>query len=157
VAAGHATPVYKKARYLENPACRGSSLVTIEIRLCRYSTVELLRLVHCICMSWLSGSEQRIYLLFPISTIYIYKHQNMAPKGHRLGSSSMFAQTTEPIPLPTRFARIKKDLIEGKQDQIKASWTRLLVKLKTEIDLITTRRGLIFTLLSILTTSRTPQ
>ncbi|KAJ4003230.1 hypothetical protein NW752_012175 [Fusarium irregulare] len=60
----------------------------------------------------------------------------MAPKGHRPGSSSMFAQTTEPIPLPARFARIKKDLIEGKQDQIKASWTRLLVKLRAEIDLI---------------------
>ncbi|KAH7256618.1 hypothetical protein BKA59DRAFT_79256 [Fusarium tricinctum] len=61
----------------------------------------------------------------------------MAPKDHRRGpSSSMFAQTTEPIPLPSRFARIKKGLIEGKEEQIKASWVRLLAKLKTEIDII---------------------
>ncbi|KAF4958566.1 hypothetical protein FGADI_2263 [Fusarium gaditjirri] len=61
----------------------------------------------------------------------------MVPKGHRHGpSSSMFAQITEPIPLPTRFARIKRDLIEGKESQIKSSWTRLLVKLNTEIDII---------------------
>ncbi|KAJ4271552.1 hypothetical protein NW762_000256 [Fusarium torreyae] len=61
----------------------------------------------------------------------------MVPKGHRHGpSSSMFAQTTEPMPLPSRFAKIKRDLIADKEDQIKASWKRLLVKLKSEIGMI---------------------
>ncbi|KAF4465491.1 DUF1479 domain [Fusarium albosuccineum] len=61
----------------------------------------------------------------------------MAPNGHRHGpSSSMFAQTTEPMPLPSRFARIKECLVSGKEAQIQASWMRLLAKLKTEIDVI---------------------
>ncbi|KAG5786517.1 hypothetical protein H9Q74_014531, partial [Fusarium xylarioides] len=63
----------------------------------------------------------------------------MTPKGNRHGpSSSMFAQITEPIPLPTRFARIKRDVVEGKESQIKSSWIRLLVKLNTEFDTIST-------------------
>ncbi|KAM5355487.1 hypothetical protein ACJ41O_002133 [Fusarium nematophilum] len=61
----------------------------------------------------------------------------MAPRGFPHGpSSSMFAQTTEPTPLPSRFARIKESLIAGKESEIRASWTRLLVRLKTEIDVI---------------------
>ncbi|KAF4976962.1 hypothetical protein FZEAL_6432 [Fusarium zealandicum] len=61
----------------------------------------------------------------------------MVPRDHRQGpSSSMFAQTTEPIPLPLRFARIKQCLIAGKEAEIKASWTRLLVKLKSDIETV---------------------
>lgn len=48
----------------------------------------------------------------------------------------MFAQTTESTPLPPRFARVKENLIAGKEAEIVASWKRLLAKLKTEIDTI---------------------
>ncbi|KAF4339095.1 DUF1479 domain protein [Fusarium beomiforme] len=59
----------------------------------------------------------------------------MAPNGHRHGpSSSMFAQIIEPIPLPTRFARIKRDLIEGKESRVKASWTRLQKRCRMQLD-----------------------
>ncbi|RSL64090.1 hypothetical protein CEP54_004855 [Fusarium duplospermum] len=70
----------------------------------------------------------------------------MASNGHhRHGpSTSMFAQATEAIPLPSRFARIKRGLITGKEDQIKASWTRLLVKLKAEIDIVANKGPDIF-------------
>lgn len=39
----------------------------------------------------------------------------------------------EPIALPTRFANIKRRLIQGKEDAIEASWRRLLVALRDEI------------------------
>lgn len=41
---------------------------------------------------------------------------------------------SEPIPLPTRFANIKKSLIKGREAAIEASWKRLLVALQSEID-----------------------
>lgn len=46
---------------------------------------------------------------------------------------------SEPIPLPTRFATIKRRLIQGKEPAIEASWRRLLVALKSEIDHIQSR------------------
>lgn len=62
----------------------------------------------------------------------------MASNGHYLHGPpcSIFAEITEALPLPSRFARIKQGLIAGKEDQIKASWVRLLVKLKAEIDIV---------------------
>lgn len=48
----------------------------------------------------------------------------------------MFARTTESTPLPSRFARVKENLIIGKEAEITVSWKRLLVKLKAEIDVI---------------------
>lgn len=45
----------------------------------------------------------------------------------------------EPIPLPTRFATIKRRLIQGKEAAIEASWKRLLVALKGEIEHIQSR------------------
>ena len=39
-----------------------------------------------------------------------------------------------PEPLPPRFADLKKRLISGNEDAIKASWHRLLKSLRTEID-----------------------
>lgn len=46
---------------------------------------------------------------------------------------------SEPIPLPTRFATIKRRLIQGKEAAIEASWRRLLVALKSEIEHIQSR------------------
>ncbi|KAF9870875.1 hypothetical protein CkaCkLH20_11547 [Colletotrichum karsti] len=40
---------------------------------------------------------------------------------------------TEPIPLPSRFAGVKKRLIAGHEAAVEASWRRLLEALKTEI------------------------
>lgn len=45
----------------------------------------------------------------------------------------------EPIPLPSRFANIKKRLVDGKEAAIEASWRRLLVALKSEIEHIQSR------------------
>lgn len=39
-------------------------------------------------------------------------------------------------PLPPRFSQIKHELINGKEDAVRASWTRLLVELSNEIERI---------------------
>lgn len=45
----------------------------------------------------------------------------------------------EPIPLPTRFATIKRRLIQGREAAIEASWRRLLVALQAEIEHVHSR------------------
>ncbi|EON98231.1 putative duf1479 domain-containing protein [Phaeoacremonium minimum UCRPA7] len=40
---------------------------------------------------------------------------------------------SEPIPLPTRFANIKRRLIQGKETAVMASWRRLLAAIKSEV------------------------
>ncbi|KAK1833946.1 hypothetical protein QBC39DRAFT_328616 [Podospora conica] len=45
----------------------------------------------------------------------------------------------EPVPLPTRFAHIKRALAAGREAEIEASWTRLLEALKGAVDNIETR------------------
>ncbi|KAH7156253.1 hypothetical protein EDB81DRAFT_382168 [Dactylonectria macrodidyma] len=55
---------------------------------------------------------------------------------HHGPTSSMFAETTEPTPLPLRFAKVKQGLIAGKESQIASSWKRLLVKLQSEIEVV---------------------
>ncbi|KAH6955927.1 hypothetical protein BKA56DRAFT_233208 [Ilyonectria sp. MPI-CAGE-AT-0026] len=40
----------------------------------------------------------------------------------------------EPVPLPSRFARIKRNLIRGHEAELEASWTRLLTALVAEVD-----------------------
>ncbi|KAI9171760.1 hypothetical protein HJFPF1_01251 [Paramyrothecium foliicola] len=42
--------------------------------------------------------------------------------------------STGSSPLPPRFAQIKHELIQGKEDAIRASWARLLVALQVEIE-----------------------
>lgn len=73
------------------------------------------------------------------------QHRVSKPTGN-IGSRKVFAKIgsmeppvqsfygSEPIPLPTRFANIKKCLIQGREAAIEASWKRLLVALKSEID-----------------------
>ncbi|KAH6990762.1 hypothetical protein BKA56DRAFT_628305 [Ilyonectria sp. MPI-CAGE-AT-0026] len=69
----------------------------------------------------------------------------MSPSDHSHGpTSSMFAETTEPLPLPKRFAKVKEGLIAGKESQITASWRRLLVKLQAEIEVIASAGPSIF-------------
>ncbi|KAF3759920.1 hypothetical protein M406DRAFT_22101, partial [Cryphonectria parasitica EP155] len=46
---------------------------------------------------------------------------------------------SEPIPLPTRFANIKRRLIQGREAAIADSWRRLLAALKAEIQHIQSR------------------
>ncbi|KUI69688.1 Uncharacterized protein YbiU [Cytospora mali] len=72
------------------------------------------------------------------------QHRISKPTGS-IGSRKAFAKIggmeppvqsfygAEPIALPTRFANIKRRLIQGKEDAIEASWRRLLVALKDEI------------------------
>ena len=54
--------------------------------------------------------------------------------------SSVFASLSggESVPLPERFAKVKQDLIAGNEAAITASWTRLLSRLRSEIDAIAT-------------------
>lgn len=60
-------------------------------------------------------------------------------------SSQSVAQETEPVltfwgpdpvPLPSRFARIKRNLIAGHEDEVAASWTRLLKAIREDVDQI---------------------
>ncbi|KAK0630378.1 hypothetical protein B0T17DRAFT_468685, partial [Bombardia bombarda] len=46
---------------------------------------------------------------------------------------------TEPVPLPTRFAHIKRSLAAGHEEQIEASWARLLEALREEVEQIEAR------------------
>ncbi|KAK7737314.1 hypothetical protein SLS53_006617 [Cytospora paraplurivora] len=78
------------------------------------------------------------------------QHRISKPTGS-IGSRKVFAKTggmeppvqsfygSEPIALPTRFANIKRRLISGKEEAIEASWRRLLVALKDEIEHIRSR------------------
>lgn len=43
---------------------------------------------------------------------------------------------TEPVPLPSRFAQIKRNLVAGHEAQLEASWVRLLDALRGEVDQI---------------------
>lgn len=40
----------------------------------------------------------------------------------------------DPIPLPQRFSKIKKTLIAGHETELEASWARLIVALRTEVE-----------------------
>ncbi|KAH7161601.1 hypothetical protein EDB81DRAFT_879920 [Dactylonectria macrodidyma] len=40
----------------------------------------------------------------------------------------------EPVPLPSRFARIKRNLIRGHEAELEASWVRLLTAIVAEVD-----------------------
>lgn len=42
----------------------------------------------------------------------------------------------EPVPLPSRFARIKKNLIAGHEDALEASWIRLLAAIRDDVERI---------------------
>ena len=46
---------------------------------------------------------------------------------------------TEPVPLPTRFAHIKRSLLQGHEAAIEASWARLLDALRDAVDHIEAR------------------
>ena len=48
----------------------------------------------------------------------------------------MSGPASNQLPLPSRFARVKKELIAGKEEAVAASWKRLLPRLATEIELI---------------------
>lgn len=41
---------------------------------------------------------------------------------------------TEPVPLPSRFAQIKRTLVAGHEAELEASWARLLDALKSEVE-----------------------
>ncbi|KAM7189085.1 Protein of unknown function (DUF1479) domain containing protein [Naviculisporaceae sp. PSN 640] len=45
----------------------------------------------------------------------------------------------EPVPLPTRFAHIKRNLAAGHEAELEASWARLLEALKDEVENISSR------------------
>ncbi|KAF7548261.1 hypothetical protein G7Z17_g7165 [Cylindrodendrum hubeiense] len=52
----------------------------------------------------------------------------------RQGLSRTLLLGPEPVPLPSRFARIKRNLIRGHEAELEASWTRLLTALLAEVD-----------------------
>ncbi|KAK2601458.1 hypothetical protein N8I77_010906 [Diaporthe amygdali] len=78
------------------------------------------------------------------------QHRISKPSGS-IGSRKAFARVAsmeppvqsfygaEPIPLPNRFANIKRRLIQGKEQAIEASWRRLLAALRDEIAHIQSR------------------
>lgn len=41
---------------------------------------------------------------------------------------------TEPVPLPSRFAQVKRNLVAGHEAQLEASWARLIAALRDEVD-----------------------
>jgi len=45
----------------------------------------------------------------------------------------------EPVPLPSRFAHIKRSLVEGREAEIEASWARLLKALRDDVEDIASR------------------
>ncbi|KAI0436171.1 hypothetical protein F4803DRAFT_247495 [Xylaria telfairii] len=47
---------------------------------------------------------------------------------------------TQPVPLPSRFASLKKRLVAGHEPALEASWSRLIVALRDEIQYIDERR-----------------
>ncbi|KAI1736386.1 hypothetical protein F4680DRAFT_259579 [Xylaria scruposa] len=47
---------------------------------------------------------------------------------------------TQPVPLPSRFASLKKRLVAGHEAALEASWTRLIIALRDEIKYIDERR-----------------
>ncbi|KAK3949856.1 hypothetical protein QBC32DRAFT_348155 [Pseudoneurospora amorphoporcata] len=46
---------------------------------------------------------------------------------------------TEPVPLPSRFAQIKRSLVAGHEKELEASWARLIAALRDEVDNIASR------------------
>ncbi|KAJ4411608.1 hypothetical protein N0V85_003822 [Neurospora sp. IMI 360204] len=46
---------------------------------------------------------------------------------------------TEPVPLPSRFAQIKRSLVAGHEQEIEASWARLIAALRDEVKNIAQR------------------
>ncbi|KAI1164737.1 hypothetical protein F5B18DRAFT_650386 [Nemania serpens] len=48
---------------------------------------------------------------------------------------------TQPVPLPSRFASLKKRLVAGHESALEASWARLVVALRDEIKYIDERRA----------------
>ncbi|KAI1754946.1 hypothetical protein F4782DRAFT_467076 [Xylaria castorea] len=48
---------------------------------------------------------------------------------------------TQPVPLPSRFASLKKRLVAGHEPALEASWTRLIIALREEIKHIDERRA----------------
>ncbi|KAK0384079.1 hypothetical protein NLU13_8168 [Sarocladium strictum] len=44
------------------------------------------------------------------------------------------SKAESPLPLPARFSQIKNDLIRGRHAEVQASWSRLLIALRDEID-----------------------
>lgn len=78
------------------------------------------------------------------------QHRISKPSGS-IGSRKAFARVAtmeppvqsfygaEPIPLPNRFANIKRRLIQGREQAIEASWRRLLAALRDEIAHIQSR------------------
>ena len=61
--------------------------------------------------------------------------------------SSVFPSLSgkEPDPLPARFSDLKKKLIRGNEDAVKASWQRLLSSLRAEIDEIKQKNNAVCT------------
>lgn len=81
----------------------------------------------------------------PAATAPAYRTKYPAPS--RLGSASSAAAKPapnephvmsfwgpEPVPLPSRFARIKRNLIQGHETELQASWARLIKALRDEVD-----------------------
>lgn len=100
-----------------------------------------------------SASNSAPITVTPVGTSHHRSHSQhriTKPTGS-IGSRKIFAKIgtmdppvrsfygAEPIPLPSRFSNIKKRLLDGKEAAIEASWRRLLVALKSEIDHIQSR------------------
>ncbi|KAI3555896.1 hypothetical protein CABS03_10271 [Colletotrichum abscissum] len=62
------------------------------------------------------------------------------PRGF-MRADEIFTENGEPIPLPPRFAQIKRSLVAGKEHAIVQSWERLLVALRAEIAVIGVRKS----------------
>ncbi|KAI1438987.1 hypothetical protein GGR50DRAFT_685056 [Xylaria sp. CBS 124048] len=66
---------------------------------------------------------------------------NQRPASKNMDPPVLSFYGTQPVPLPSRFASLKKRLIAGHESAVEASWARLIAALRDEIKYIDERRA----------------
>lgn len=62
-----------------------------------------------------------------------------SPAGDDMEPPVLSFYGTEPVPLPSRFAQIKRSLVAGHEKELEASWARLITALRDEVENIASR------------------
>lgn len=74
----------------------------------------------------------------PVTQAATHEHSN-SPAGDDMEPPVLSFYGTEPVPLPSRFAQIKRSLVAGHEKELEASWARLITALREEVDNIASR------------------
>ncbi|CCC14950.1 hypothetical protein SMACR_09161 [Sordaria macrospora] len=67
------------------------------------------------------------------------QQEQTSPAGDDMEPPVLSFYGTEPVPLPSRFAQIKRSLVAGHEKELEASWARLIAALRDEVDNIASR------------------